>query len=358
MRLSCLIRCLLLESLRTVRRIALPIGLSAVVLAGCSGRNEYIESPPPDVTVTRPLERDVTEYLEATGTAHPVMRVEIRARVRGFLKECHVNEGDDVEAGQLLLVIDEGPFRVKFEQAKARLVEAEAALKKAEQSQAREISRAQVILEEPQLRVAVIEEQRILPLASSRAVTREDVERAMANRRKSEAQVVAAKANLAQALADYETNISAARANVDVRNAEIDLGYCRIASPAKGRIGRIHHDVVNLVGDGQATLTTVVQYHPIHIYTTRSVDDFLKFRRIAAGSVPLVNATGAGAASRQSLGTAVFGGMIAATVLAVFFVPVFYVVLQWLSELRRKPAFHGGISPGSESHEACLPFPL
>jgi HAE1 family hydrophobic/amphiphilic exporter-1 len=39
-------------------------------------------------------------------------------------------------------------------------------------------------------------------------------------------------------------------------------------------------------------------------------------------------ATGAGAAARQALGTAVFGGMIAATVLAVLFVPVFYVVIQ------------------------------
>jgi hydrophobic/amphiphilic exporter-1 (mainly G- bacteria), HAE1 family len=56
------------------------------------------------------------------------------------------------------------------------------------------------------------------------------------------------------------------------------------------------------------------------------------------GIFPLVNATGAGAASRQSLGTAVFGGMIAATVLAIFFVPVFFVVVQWLSELRQKPA--------------------
>jgi hydrophobic/amphiphilic exporter-1 (mainly G- bacteria), HAE1 family len=46
------------------------------------------------------------------------------------------------------------------------------------------------------------------------------------------------------------------------------------------------------------------------------------------GIFPLVGATGAGAAARQSLGTAVFGGMIAATVLAVFFVPVFYVVMQ------------------------------
>src|SRR4029077_6511982 len=52
------------------------------------------------------------------------------------------------------------------------------------------------------------------------------------------------------------------------------------------------------------------------------------------GIFPLVNATGAGAVSRRALGTAVFGGMIAATVLAVFFVPVFYVVIQGLIEHR------------------------
>src|SRR5437764_9574816 len=60
------------------------------------------------------------------------------------------------------------------------------------------------------------------------------------------------------------------------------------------------------------------------------------------GIWPLVNATGAGAASRRSLGTAVFGGMIAATVLAVFFVPVFFVLMQGLSELRRRT---GATSP-------------
>ena len=55
------------------------------------------------------------------------------------------------------------------------------------------------------------------------------------------------------------------------------------------------------------------------------------------GVVPLVWATGAGAASRRSLGTAVFGGMITATVLAVFFVPIFYVAIQKLIELKNGP---------------------
>ena len=50
------------------------------------------------------------------------------------------------------------------------------------------------------------------------------------------------------------------------------------------------------------------------------------------GLTPLVVATGAGSASRVSLGTSVFGGMTAATFLAIFFVPVFYVIIQALSE--------------------------
>jgi len=61
------------------------------------------------------------------------------------------------------------------------------------------------------------------------------------------------------------------------------------------------------------------------------------------GVVPLVLAKGAGAASRHSLGTAVFGGMNAATLLAIFIVPVLYVVIQRIAEGKRKPA------PGAES---------
>jgi multidrug efflux pump len=56
------------------------------------------------------------------------------------------------------------------------------------------------------------------------------------------------------------------------------------------------------------------------------------------GVVPLFVATGAGAASRRSLGTAVFGGMLAATLLAIFFVPVQYYVVETFAERRSKPA--------------------
>ncbi len=64
------------------------------------------------------------------------------------------------------------------------------------------------------------------------------------------------------------------------------------------------------------------------------------------GMVPLVIASGAGAAGRRALGTAVFGGLVAATVLVVFFAPVFYVMMQRLSEWGRDTA--PALKPGAE----------
>jgi HAE1 family hydrophobic/amphiphilic exporter-1 len=57
------------------------------------------------------------------------------------------------------------------------------------------------------------------------------------------------------------------------------------------------------------------------------------------GLVPLVIATGAGAISRRSVGTPVFGGMLAASLIGIFLIPMLYVVFQWLRErVSRKPA--------------------
>jgi hypothetical protein len=65
----------------------------------------------------------------------------------------------------------------------------------------------------------------------------------------------------------------------------------------------------------------------------------------------LVFATGAGAASRQSIGTTVFGGMLAATVLTLIFVPVFYAIIEQLREGRAAHATVSAPSP-SPAHRA------
>jgi Cu/Ag efflux pump CusA len=60
--------------------------------------------------------------------------------------------------------------------------------------------------------------------------------------------------------------------------------------------------------------------------------------------VPLLVASGAGAASRHSIGTTVFGGMLAVTVLGVLLVPAFYVAVERLVEWRRDPAPAPGVA--------------
>src|SRR4051794_24514187 len=259
-------------------------GLLVGLVAGCGDANKYVEPPPPEVTVAAPVRRDGAEYFEARGMAQPVMSVDIRARVKGFLKERHFKEGSNVAEGQLLLVIDEEPFQVSLDQAKTRLAEAEASLEKAKDSRAREVARAQLALDESQLELARVAETRQRNLISRGAGTREEMDQAEANRKKNEAQVDADRAHLEQAEADYKTNILSAEANVAavrtaVRNAEIELGYCRMHAPISGRISRVNYHVGNLVGDGQASLlATIVKLDPIYAYVNLSEHDLLRYR--------------------------------------------------------------------------------
>lgn len=284
-------------SLQNRRQGLFRAGAAAVVAmvlgtSGCGQDNVYREPPPPEVVVVHPVRQAVTRYLEYTGTAQAFERVDLRARVKGFLKERKFRDGDDVKAGQLLFVIDEEPFRVRLDQTKAKLEEAEAALKKSENSKAREIARAQVDLSVSQLALAVVEEDRSRKLLSRNAGSREDLDRAEASRKRAEAQVAADRATLEQAETDFEINILAARsalagARSDVRNAEIDLSYCRVVAPIDGRINAREFDIGNYVGDGQSVvLATIVRMDPIYAYVTPSEGDLLRIQSVTGRDGP------------------------------------------------------------------------
>ena len=224
--------------------------------------------------------------MEYTGTTGAVERVDLRARVRGFLKKKLFKEGNDVKAGQLLLVIDEEPFQVRLEQVRARQDEAEAALKRAEESKAVEVAQAQLELDLTQLALSRLDEARSRALIDRRAGTREELEKSEATRRKNEAVIKADRATLEQAKGNYTTGILVAKpmllaAKAEVRNAEIDLGYCRVTAPIDGRTSRSELDVGNYVGDGQATvLATIVKTDPIRAYINVSEDDLPRIQRM------------------------------------------------------------------------------
>jgi multidrug efflux pump subunit AcrB len=72
------------------------------------------------------------------------------------------------------------------------------------------------------------------------------------------------------------------------------------------------------------------------------------------GVLPLAIGTGAGAGGRQSIGTAVLGGMVVGTALGIFFVPLFFVMIRTFLQRRRKPAPEG-VAPAQPVAEGGQP---
>jgi len=91
-----------------------------------SKSNEFVEPPPPKVTVAQPVQQEVIEYLEFTGNTRAVEAVEIRARVSGFLKSMHFAPGTRVDLKDLLFVIDPREYQAEYNAARAELTAARA----------------------------------------------------------------------------------------------------------------------------------------------------------------------------------------------------------------------------------------
>jgi membrane fusion protein (multidrug efflux system) len=227
------------------------------------------EPPPPSVVVTESRRMTLPIVVSPIGTTRALEDVTIRARVRGFLTEKHFEYGTNVKKGQPLLVIDEEPFKVQLDQAKAQLAADKAAFEKATASQSREVSKARLELSQAQFRLDEVEERRTRNLYARKASSQDDLDKSIAQKKKSAAQVDADRASAAEAVSDYTIDIETARANVAkseaaVEDARINLNYCRMYSPIDGRIGELKVKIGNLVGDtGQTELVTIQQLDPM-----------------------------------------------------------------------------------------------
>lgn len=249
--------------------------LAGAVLSGCKEPEAPAAPAAPLVGIVESKRMDVPVIATPNGTTIAIESVTIRARVRGFLTERHFDEGTTVKKGDLLLVIDEEPYKVALDTAQAKLAEAKAAVSKAEQSKIRETSAAKLALDEAQLNLKRIEERRARVLLSRSAGSQEELDQAEADRKQFEAQVEADKAALEQAKADYDVGILAAKAQLEaaeagVRDAELNLSYCRMTAPIDGRIGQALVKVGNLVGPGPeggsyTDLATIQQLDPIAV---------------------------------------------------------------------------------------------
>ncbi len=206
------------------RTIPASMTLALALSFGCAKKNEFKAPPPPEVTVRHPEQKDVTVYQGFPGRLVAHDSVEIRARVKGFLKTIDFVDGQRVKKGDLLFTLEPEEYEAAVKSAKAGLAQAQAARKLAE-------------------------------------TTLKRMKKAYETKAVSELDVLSAEAKMQSA----EASVMEAQAALD--NAKRNLSYTEIKAPMNGRLARRSLSVGNLVGDGTATLlTTLVVEAPIDVF--------------------------------------------------------------------------------------------
>lgn len=197
----------------------------------------------PAVTVSQPLQHEITEWNEYTGQFAATESVEIRARVSGYLTEIHFQDGQFVKEGDLLFVIDRRPFEIALASAQAQVTQQSARLDLAN----RQLARAAELRPRDVISASTYDER----LSEMRAAT---------------------------------GALEAAQAAV--RSAQLDLEFSRVTAPMAGHISNHRVSIGNLVfgGEGGATtlLTTIVATDPIYCIFDLSESDLLGYQRAAA----------------------------------------------------------------------------
>lgn len=195
-----------------------------VLLAGCEKRAPNAPPPPPKVTVTQPVQRVLTDYLELTGNTQAIYTVQLVARVAGYLEKIFFQDGQIVKKGQPLFLLQQNTYEANLQQAEA-----------------------QILLQKAQLDYAQIQLDRYSNLLPQKAASQTDVDNWRYQRDSARA------------------NLKAAEAQRDL--AKLNLSYTQITAPFDGRIDRRLQDPGNLVGAGENTvLAQINQIDPIYVY--------------------------------------------------------------------------------------------
>lgn len=259
--------------------------LIPVLFSGCSRSD--VASPPapvlPSVTVAQPLTKKIVEWDAYTGRLEAVDLVEVRARVGGYLQSVHFDEGQVVNEGDLLFVIDPRPFEAELNSAKAKLQQAQSQLNQAHAML--DESKAKALQSDAQLNLAEVRFERMKNLNQRNASSQEELDEREAEYLQAKADVEGVRAGIHSAeaaIATAEAAIELAKAGVET--ADLNLQYTRIRAPVDGRISRQAVTDGNLIAGGTSTsslLTTITSMDPIYCVFDATEQDVLKYTRLA-----------------------------------------------------------------------------
>jgi RND family efflux transporter MFP subunit len=192
----------------------------------------------PVFTVSLPVQREVTDYVEYTGRTAAKKAEEIKARVTGLLLDFPFEEGAEINKDAMLFKIDPRPYQAQYDQAKA-----------------------QVGLYESQLKLAKANYKRDLDLSDrtkGAGVSKAQLDADMAQQEQADAAVKAAQASLEV----YKLN----------------LDFCTVKSPIDGQIGRSNQPRGNLIMQDSTLLTTVQSVDPMYVYFDMDMPTYRKFQ--------------------------------------------------------------------------------
>ncbi|NRB54572.1 MAG: efflux RND transporter periplasmic adaptor subunit [Salinicola sp.] len=200
--------------------------LVIALLAGCDAHGEADSAsapPPPEVDVAAVLVEPVTLRETFTGRVASPQTVQVRPRVSGYIDEVAFEEGELVEAGDLLFRIDPRPYEARVQAAKASLAQARS-----------------------QRQLAEVEAGRANTLIGRQAISREQYDQRKA--------------------AALNARAQEAEAEAALTSAELELQYTRVTAPVTGRTGRAMVTKGNLASADQSVLTTLVSVDPLYVY--------------------------------------------------------------------------------------------
>jgi len=227
--------------LKRGRKLAAAIAFVGMLplIAACGEKNTYVAPPPPQVTVAVPAKKPVTRYLESTGNVAAVNSADLVARVAGFVQDIKYEDGATVKKGQVLFVIEQKPYELKVQQAKANEDNAKASLISAQANY-----------------------QRQADLVPSGSASKAALDNALATRD-------SAQASVDQAIASTKL-------------AENDLAYTQVTAPFDGIITARKVSIGAFVSGNGTPLASIVSSDPIYVNFTIGEQETIRVRAMIA----------------------------------------------------------------------------